>query len=319
MGLFWPGISSVRWWSLSWYACGLKRWMSLTGPAESHPNQTICPTLSCTDRICRPAWHRIQPQGGKEYMVHSIHYYTYIVQTFSWLLLSVAAQSSASGPQSGKAPYHSLPLPHLFYLYISVVQTHEPFPDQGFHPWGGEAWTDALVGWRGGWVWPGRRSYHYEPARSCHHLPWRLPGTRMNEWMNEPFILVFTLGPTVSAREKNSRTRTDIFNRASHPVIICISFLPPCPTPLRKMLLYLTPALTMHQSNPFSPGTGRGSVDKNSSVISTTWWDSPAKSCQIIFLKMFIINVFRLLKPSLRICVFRDPKHTSTLVVLGYP
>ncbi len=48
--------------------------------------------------------------------VHSIHY---TVQTFSWLLLSFAAESSASGPQSGKAPYHSLTLPHLFYLYIS--------------------------------------------------------------------------------------------------------------------------------------------------------------------------------------------------------
>jgi hypothetical protein len=72
--------------------------------------------LKCTDRNCRPAWHRFQPQGGKEYTVHSIHY---SVQTFSWLLLSFAAESSASGPQSGKAPYHSLTLPHLFYLYIS--------------------------------------------------------------------------------------------------------------------------------------------------------------------------------------------------------
>jgi hypothetical protein len=36
--------------------------------------------------------------------------------------------------------------------------------------------------------------------------------------MNErTFYLVFTLGPTVSAREKNSSTGIDIFNRASHP------------------------------------------------------------------------------------------------------
>ena len=33
--------------------------------------------------------------------------------------MTFAAESSASGPQSGKAPYHSLTLPHLFYLYIS--------------------------------------------------------------------------------------------------------------------------------------------------------------------------------------------------------
>ncbi len=81
----------------------------------------------------------------------------------------------------------------------------------------------------------------------------------MNEWMNEPFIDFLALGPTVSAREKNNRTRTDIFNRASPPVIICISFLPPCP-PLAErtwagsgILVYLTPAFIMHQSNPVTP------------------------------------------------------------------
>jgi hypothetical protein len=89
--------------------------------ADRLPNQTICPTRDCwnvlTEIAGHAAWHRFQPQGGKEYTVHSIHY---TVQTFSWLLLSFAAESSASGPQSGKAPYHSLTLPHLFYLYISV-------------------------------------------------------------------------------------------------------------------------------------------------------------------------------------------------------
>ncbi len=87
---------------------------------DRHPNQTICPTRdSChvlTEIASEPGTdfsHR-----GKEYTVHSIQY---TVQTFSWLLLSFAAESSASGPQSGKAPYHSLTLPHLFYLYISGV------------------------------------------------------------------------------------------------------------------------------------------------------------------------------------------------------
>jgi hypothetical protein len=37
--------------------------------------------------------------------------------------LSFAAESSASGPQSGKAPYHSLPLPLLFYLYVIAFVT----------------------------------------------------------------------------------------------------------------------------------------------------------------------------------------------------
>jgi hypothetical protein len=92
--------------------------------ADRHPNQTICPTRdSChvlTEIAGQPGTD-FSPTGGKEYTVHSIQY---TVQTFSWLLLSFAAESSASGPQSGKAPYHSLTLPHLFYLYsISVVKS----------------------------------------------------------------------------------------------------------------------------------------------------------------------------------------------------
>ena len=34
-------------------------------------------------------------------------------------------------------------------------------------------------------------------------------------------------------------------------------------------------------------------------MIFTTWWDSPAKRCQIIFFKMFAKKVFQLVKPIL--------------------
>ncbi len=34
-------------------------------------------------------------------------------------------------------------------------------------------------------------------------------------------------------------------------------------------------------------------------MIFTTWWDSPAKRCQIIFFKMFVKQVFQLVQPFL--------------------
>ncbi len=75
--------------------------------ADSHPNQTICPTRNCCHVLTEIAGQPgtvFSHRGGKEYTVHIIQYYTYTVQTFSWLLLSFVAESSASGPQIRKSP-----------------------------------------------------------------------------------------------------------------------------------------------------------------------------------------------------------------------
>ncbi len=45
-------------------------------------------------------------------------------------------------------------------------------------------------------------------------------------------------------------------------------------------------------------------------MIFTTWWDSPAKRCQIIFFKMFVKKFFNWLSHFLRICIILFPKHT---------
>jgi hypothetical protein len=86
--------------------------------ADSHPNQTICPSRKCCEVLTEISG---QPRSdfshrGKKSTVHRTQC-TCTVQTFSWLLLSFAAESSASGPQSGKVPYHALPLPDLVYIY----------------------------------------------------------------------------------------------------------------------------------------------------------------------------------------------------------
>jgi hypothetical protein len=102
--------------------------------ADSHPNQTICPTRNCCHVLTEIAGQPGTDFSHRGKRVHRTQY-TYTVQTFSCLLLSFAAESSASGPQSGKAPYHSLPLPHLFYLYISGLAISLAYPQLWVFKW----------------------------------------------------------------------------------------------------------------------------------------------------------------------------------------
>ncbi len=92
--------------------------------ADSQPNHTICPRLYCCQIQIE-----IAGQTGTNFShrgVHHTQFKTYTVHTFRWHLLSFVAESSASGPQSGKAPYPSLP-------HLSFISTHHWLQPQQIH------------------------------------------------------------------------------------------------------------------------------------------------------------------------------------------
>jgi hypothetical protein len=68
--------------------------------------------LSTSYRNRLPIWHKFRLGGGGR-VHHTLLHSTHISRP----ILSFAFKSSASCLQSGKAPYHSLPLPHLVYTY----------------------------------------------------------------------------------------------------------------------------------------------------------------------------------------------------------
>jgi hypothetical protein len=87
--------------------------------------------LSSTDRNCRPTWQKFQPQGGKEYTIHSTHkQFTHLAGPF-WVLRKNLWPVAPNQEKPHTSPYHSL-------IYISTYHCPPPSPQQD------EIWQPVL-------------------------------------------------------------------------------------------------------------------------------------------------------------------------------